>query len=202
MPNIPSTIDATRIDPTFPVAGVDNSTQGFRDNFSAIQDALQIANSEISDLLSNAARTDQTSDFNGSEIANALLVNSSQQVYEFTIDSTSTDTSRTISYANGNYQTFFIEKNITLVLSSWPATADENKYAIIRIAVRLADEVVGPYNVTFSGGSLTFFKESSFPTNAASAPGKTISSNSEYELFEFWSINGDDVFGKYLGHFA
>ena len=32
-----STIDDTSIDQTFPVAGQDNNSQGFRDNFSTIK---------------------------------------------------------------------------------------------------------------------------------------------------------------------
>jgi archaellum component FlaC len=38
------------IDVTYPVAGVDNDTQGFRDNFSNIKNALNVADTEISSL--------------------------------------------------------------------------------------------------------------------------------------------------------
>jgi hypothetical protein len=38
------------IDVTYPVAGVDNDTQGFRDNFTNIKNALNVADAEISSL--------------------------------------------------------------------------------------------------------------------------------------------------------
>lgn len=41
---------STLIDTTFPVPGVDNDTQGFRNNFGNITNALNVAASEISDL--------------------------------------------------------------------------------------------------------------------------------------------------------
>ena len=50
-----SAITTTNIDVTFPVPGVDNDTQGFRDNFSAIKNALDTAYTEISAL--NVIRT-------------------------------------------------------------------------------------------------------------------------------------------------
>ena len=43
-----SNIISDTIDATYPVAGVDNDTQGFRDNFSIIKTGLSTAGSEIS----------------------------------------------------------------------------------------------------------------------------------------------------------
>jgi hypothetical protein len=40
----------SNINTAFPVPGADNDTQGFRDNFGAIQNALDVAAAEISDL--------------------------------------------------------------------------------------------------------------------------------------------------------
>jgi hypothetical protein len=45
-----SNITTTNIDITFPVPGQDNDTQGFRDNFIAIVNALTTASMEISDM--------------------------------------------------------------------------------------------------------------------------------------------------------
>ena len=47
-----SEIDPSNINPNFPTADQNNNSQGFRDNFSAIQTALGIATSEISSLQS------------------------------------------------------------------------------------------------------------------------------------------------------
>lgn len=43
-----SNINPTIIDITYPIAGQDNDTQGFRDNFSSIKNNFSVAKSEIS----------------------------------------------------------------------------------------------------------------------------------------------------------
>ena len=49
-----SSIVTTNIDTTYPVAGQDNDSQGFRDNFTNLKTALDTAKTEISDLESKA----------------------------------------------------------------------------------------------------------------------------------------------------
>ena len=48
-----STVTFTQIDEEYPVAGQDNDSQGFRDNFSTIKTGMQNASTELSDLLTN-----------------------------------------------------------------------------------------------------------------------------------------------------
>ena len=47
-----STIDDTSIDQTFPVAGQDNNSQGFRDNFSTIKNNFTITKTHIAEAVS------------------------------------------------------------------------------------------------------------------------------------------------------
>jgi hypothetical protein len=47
-----SLINPSNIDITYPIAGQDNDTQGFRDNFNNIKNNLTTAKTEISDLQS------------------------------------------------------------------------------------------------------------------------------------------------------
>ena len=49
-----SSLSPTSIDATFPVAGQDNDSQGFRDNFNQIKTDLTNTKSELEDLQSNA----------------------------------------------------------------------------------------------------------------------------------------------------
>ena len=60
-----SSITTTNIDATFPVAGQDNDSQGFRDNFSQIKTQLSTASTEITSLQANRATTNADADFNG-----------------------------------------------------------------------------------------------------------------------------------------
>jgi hypothetical protein len=77
-----SNINADPIDPNFPVAGTNNSTQGFRDNFSNIKNNLNYAKFELTDLQNKAilksALVGQTlnNDFSESVISNATLKSS------------------------------------------------------------------------------------------------------------------------------
>jgi hypothetical protein len=50
-----SQIDPTTIDTTYPIAGQDNDTRGFHDNYRAIQNGLLFAKTEITELQSNVA---------------------------------------------------------------------------------------------------------------------------------------------------
>jgi hypothetical protein len=49
-----SNINPNNIDGSYPVAGQDNNSQGFRDNFTNIKVNFQYAEEEINDLESNA----------------------------------------------------------------------------------------------------------------------------------------------------
>ena len=44
-----SSISVTQIDATYPVAGQDNDSQGFRDNFNQIKTQLTTASTEITE---------------------------------------------------------------------------------------------------------------------------------------------------------
>jgi len=50
-----SNITSLTIDNEYPVAGVDNDSQGFRDNFTIIKDSLAAAKAELSRLKAKAA---------------------------------------------------------------------------------------------------------------------------------------------------
>lgn len=75
-----SNITTTLLNENFPVAGVDNDSQGFRDNFNVIKGGLDNAKSEITDLQDNVARLDQDNDFDGNEIQNAETIAVSNKV--------------------------------------------------------------------------------------------------------------------------
>ena len=47
-----SNINETNIDTGFPVAGIDNDSQGFRDNFTNIRNNFRFARQELEDLVS------------------------------------------------------------------------------------------------------------------------------------------------------
>ena len=105
-----STIDDTSIDATFPVAGQDNNSQGFRDNFNTVKSNFVAAKSEITTLQTNSAKLNANNNFSGNEISGALFKTN----FTKTHDMGSVTTDQNISVANGNFQTIIVGSNVTL----------------------------------------------------------------------------------------
>ena len=66
-----SNIISTTINENFPIAGQDNDSQGFRDNFNVIKTSLSTANTEITAIQNTASFLNTTSDYNGNIIREA-----------------------------------------------------------------------------------------------------------------------------------
>ena len=62
-----SNIEPGNVDGAYPVAGQDNSSQGMRDNFSAIKTNFTEAKNEIVNLQDNKASLNGSSDFNDNQ---------------------------------------------------------------------------------------------------------------------------------------
>lgn len=108
-----SNINYSGIDPTFPIAGVDNDSQGFRDNFLYLKNGLQTAAGEISALQANSATTNATStSFNNNTITTVNLLNYSEGLYSGGIVTAATN----IDYTQGVFQTFSLGTPATNVV--------------------------------------------------------------------------------------
>ena len=62
------------INTAYPIAGQDNDSQGFRDNFTNISNLFVEASSEIGDLQVNGARKDSTQDYQYNILQNTCLL--------------------------------------------------------------------------------------------------------------------------------
>lgn len=188
-----SNINSTSIDENFPVAGVDNPTQGFRDNFTYIKDSLAAAKTEIEELQTKSVfksaltGTTLSNDFNGSNIQEANLKACTEET--FSISNVSSNLN--LSFTNGSYQVITVSGDVTLTLTDWPASGRCG-----RIRVELYGEPAALRTVVFSAGVGTLRKPSDWPTSI------TIQSITQPKIFEFWTYNGGTtVFAKYLGEF-
>jgi len=77
-----SNINYLNIDENFPIAGQDNDTQVFRDNFDSIKQALRIAKEEIGVLEDTALLLGEDNDLEGGIIRNAVLQTNLDKKYE------------------------------------------------------------------------------------------------------------------------
>lgn len=127
-----SLINPSNIDATFPIAGQDNDTQGFRTNYQNIKNNFTVASSEINALQSNVATlqgqvysnvtvANFLPTYTGNISANTLTVTSAIQFANLTtaqINTISTPTRgmTVYNYNTGNIQVYNGAKwaNITL----------------------------------------------------------------------------------------
>ena len=96
-----SNIVPGNIDGTFPVAGQDNSSQGFRDNFTASKNNFTEAKTEIESLQTNKASLNASNSFADNIISRAVLKDTAMTVYAHG----TTGGAITLNHENGHYQT-------------------------------------------------------------------------------------------------
>ena len=123
-----SNINYANINENFPVAGQDNDTQVFRDNFDTIKNSLSSAKSEVTDLQNNTAKLNVDNDFDGNTIANAVF----QDIKNLKFDggslsavSPATSIDSEINYGNGIYQVYRFGSNSNITITGLP----EDNYA-------------------------------------------------------------------------
>jgi len=184
-----------QIDIDFPVAGVDNESQGFRDNFSAIKDTLVQAKSDIEDLQDTRLnKTDPESDLFENTISNVNLANASFEAYTA---SGTISASQNINYANGSAQVF------QLTGSTDPLTPIEFTFVNFPQAGRLGKIRVHLFSdQTGDAQYFSFTSEQSDPTfyYPAGFPDTLSVSGTDPVVFEFWTIDsGFNIYVNYYG---
>ena len=139
-----SAINPNDIDGTYPVAGQDNNSQGFRDNFTNTKTNFQYAANEITDLQTNAVLkaaltgTALDNDMGGSPLSNA-------NISDFSAVAAILGTlsgSITIDYTAGHYQTVTTGASISLAFTNFPAAGN---FGIVRVQVTVSSTA---YTVT------------------------------------------------------
>ena len=196
-----SNINYLSINENYPVAGVDNDTQTLRDNFDTIKTSLRSASTEITDLQTNTAKTNEDIvDFNLNVISNAVLENVRQQKYD--AGSPVTESPTTIDFKNGSYQIYTIGANITLDFLNFPGdpanTAEATPIGMGKVTLELyggSDSSILTVAFSTSGGTV-IKKDPNFPTVL------TLSNSDNPVIIEVWRHNQEVIYLRYLGLFA
>jgi hypothetical protein len=127
-----SQINPNTIDSAYPVAGQDNSTQGFRDNFSFIKQNFTYAATEITALQANTAVVNSTNYFNNNLLYGARVQDFAQVRQAFGNVSGNAN----VSYAAGHYQTMTLNGNTAVNFSDFPSGATNG---FLTLAVTVAN---------------------------------------------------------------
>ena len=175
-----SNIIYNTIDEDYPIAGQDNDSQGFRDNFSIIKIALTTAESEISALENSTAKLGEVNNFLGGTISNVILNNT------FTTTSVAIDDIVDVSGTGNSY--FKITKSTSNpIVITWPTNAGNN-----HIKIRLEIFASGDRTISFAGTSVK--------TNFSNALAML---NNEIAVFDCWvSTSTSPQYIQFIDKFA
>ncbi len=189
-----SAITTTSIDESYPVAGQDNNSQGFRDNFNAIKSALNVAKSEITTLQSNTAKLNVANNFNGVLLEDAEINKFYGSVRQNGTVSTNTD----IDLENGPLQVISAGANVSLRFINWP---DSDLFGKIRLHIKNTSGSSKTVTLDSQGATDIKFVSGEF-TPSGSLAQVAVANNTEV-VVEAWTYdNGVNVYLKNFGVFA
>ena len=132
-----SNINPNNINGSFPVAGQDNDSQGFRDNFTNILNNFSFAKAELEDL---AAKAVLKTALNGGTLNNSLAFNevSNLKIRSYALSSydytNAQSSSIAIDFSLGNFFHFTSTQTHSLSLTNWPNTGYASVFVWMGIA--------------------------------------------------------------------
>lgn len=201
-----SNINSADVDALYPIAGQDNDSQGFRDNFSTIKNSLSTAASEITALQDKTAGVAASAivesgstvggDWNGFYIQDANFRANVEEVYVIG----NVTSNQNINWTNGHYQTVqagAIDGTLNLTLTNWPASGKLGK-------MRLAITSNGTSQaVTISATGMRNDGATGWTSTNSTSVTVTATSSTDPHILEFWTTDaGLVVYAHYVGNFS
>ena len=191
-----SLINFAAINENFPVAGQDNDTQVFRDNFDTIKTNFSAAKTEIEDLQDNVARTDVDSDFNYN-VATAVTLQDAylrKKDYGAAIVVGTQD----VSFKQDMYHIIKFGTNCAIQFTEFPVAAvDVTGLGQMGKATLELDGDGTARTITFTRTGSTVLKKS------AGFPGSlTVTSATNPVIIEVWQHSEAIIFLNYLGVYS
>ena len=191
-----SLINFAAINENFPVAGQDNDTQVFRDNFDTIKTNFSAAKTEITDLQDNAARTDEDNDFLYNIVGSVTLQDAylRKKDYGAAIIAGTQD----ISFKQAMYHVVKFGANTSLSFSEFPTGAVDatGLGQIGKATLELYGDGTAR-TITFNTSGGTVIKKSpGFPGSV------TVTSATNPVIIEVWQHSATVIFLNYLGLYS
>lgn len=133
-----SQINPNNINGAYPVAGQDNNSQGFRDNFTNTSQNFTYAAAEITDLQNKAIlKAALTGGTLNNDMLNAALTNA--LIADFAASRVALGNlsgSITVDYAAGHYYTVGTSGSLTLAFTNWPTSG---QYGLVTVQVTVSN---------------------------------------------------------------
>jgi hypothetical protein len=191
-----SLINFAAINENFPVAGQDNDTQVFRDNFDTIKNNFREAKTEIEDLQNNSARTDATSDFNYNIVSTVTLQDAVLLKRDY--GAAIVAATQEVSFKQALYHIIKFGANCAIGLVDFPVTEVDvlGFGGCGKITLELYGDGTARTLTFTPTGSTVFKKSSGFPGTL------TVTSATNPVIIEVWQHDANTIFLNYLGAFA
>jgi hypothetical protein len=193
---VTSNINFAAINENFPVAGQDNDTQVFRDNFDTIKTNFSAAKTEITDLQDNAARTDGDNDFLYNVVGSVTLQDAylRKKDYGAAIVAGTQD----VSFKQAMYHIIKLGANTSLSFTEFP-TGEVDLTGIGQMG-KATLELYGDgttRTITFiTSGSTVLKKSPGFPGSV------TVTSATDPVIIEVWQHSAAVIWLNYLGVYS
>jgi hypothetical protein len=199
-----SAIVYNTITTNYPVAGQDNDSQGFRDNFTAIRAALSVAGDEITDLQTNGVDVTQSvNNLQGTTLVNGLYNQFSGTFLPLTQSANTVPNYLTMSadFTLGAVQQFTIKYTGTQInFTNWPVNntpVGANYHSSLKIIVKPVD-AVSTRTITFGaslGGAVKRATGDAQLTQVSATATMTLSQAGLTYVLEAWTVDsGQTVF--------
>ena len=145
-----SSINPSNIDGTYPVAGQDNDSQGFRDNFTNVKTNFTSAKTEIEALQTSSVSLTATNDFNFTgTISEALMKNNADVV-----NALGTLTAVAMDHATAIIHTATLGASGTVSFTNWPASGSGGRMRLILTIANVAHTLTLPAAVTLGADTV------------------------------------------------
>jgi hypothetical protein len=181
-----SNINPNNVDGNYPVAGQDNDSQGFRDNFTNLKTNLTFAKSEIDDLQSKAiVKSALTGVSLDNDMDENVIYRAQMQAHgETFLDMGTVSGVVTVSFLDGNFQKMTgdtITPSITLGLADFPTSGIAGSLRLWVNTTISSYSLVLPTSVTLGLSNLEDYDSGS----------KTITlTGAGDRLYEFITVDG------------
>ena len=180
-----SNINPQNIDGTYPIAGQDNNSQGFRDNFTNTINNFTFAAAELTDLqqkavlkapLGSVGQTGTpTNDMNYAFLTHAQLIGTVETKDD--IGSISSGSNFEVDWETGHFQTVSITTTAGMTFANWPSSSS------VWSRLRLQITATTLSNLTFSGTYIENLQ------NIQGASGNVLTLNTGVYQFDFSSLD-------------
>jgi hypothetical protein len=186
-----SAITPNLISTTFPVAGQDNDSQGFRDNFAEIVANFTTAKTEITTLQTNSVDvTKPVNNLLGSVLSNGLYTQ-----FSATLNVASgVNGAYAVDLSIGSAHKFVLSGNATLTFTNWPSY--NGVTVLSSVIVIIEGDGNGTWTPTFAstaGGQVY---------SSTTLPSLAISNATTSIMLEAITVDHQNVFIRHLGTFT